>query len=107
MWRDGRPLDVMTVSEKLRARNALDAVGGNTFIEGLVDATPTAAHSEYYIDIVFQQHLLRKVIDCARETEDDCYKDNDARKVVARAEQSFLGISDLKAAGDSWPDAVQ
>jgi len=107
MWRDSRPIDLMTVGEKLRVRNALDGIGGNTFLESLIDATPTAAHSEYYIQVVFQKHLLRKVIECAREAEDDCYKDDDARKVVSRAEQSFLSIADLKAAGESWPDVVQ
>ncbi len=43
----GEVVDMLTVLERLRAENLLDAVGGAGFLEKLVDATPTAAHAEY------------------------------------------------------------
>ena len=60
----GEVVDMLTVLERLRAEALLDAVGGAAFLEGLVDATPTAAHAEYYIDIVRQKALLRRAIRC-------------------------------------------
>ena len=69
MTNDHRPIDLLTVGEKLRAVNQLDAIGGESYLEQLIDSTPTSAHAEYYIDIVRQKHLLRCIIGCAHEAE--------------------------------------
>ena len=58
---DGRPIDVLTVAERLKDAGQLDSIGGPVFLDRLIDFTPTAAHAEYYIDIVRQKHLLRAI----------------------------------------------
>ena len=84
----GEVIDMLTVLERLRAENLLDAVGGAAFLEKLVDATPTAAHAEYYIDIVRQKALLRRAIDCAREIEGQWFaQEASADQIVAPEEQ--------------------
>ena len=59
-----RAIDVLTVSEHLGRQGRLENVGGQQFLERLVDATPTAAHGEYYLDIVRQKAILRGGIFC-------------------------------------------
>lgn len=44
-----QPVDLLAVAETLRAAEKLDALGGPQFLERLIDATPTAAHAEFYI----------------------------------------------------------
>ena len=56
------PIDAVTLAERLRATGRLDAIGGISVIQSLLDDTPTSAHAEYYIDIVRQKHLLRTMI---------------------------------------------
>ncbi|MFZ4396579.1 MAG: replicative DNA helicase, partial [Kiritimatiellia bacterium] len=95
MQRTGMAIDLLTAVERLRSVGRLDALGGTAFLEGLVDATPTAAHAEYYIDIVRQKHLLRAVIDCARETERTCFESNQsADLILGQTEQAFLNITE-------------
>jgi len=95
MQKAGMAIDLLTTVERLRATNRLDALGGSTFLEALVDVTPTAAHAEYYIDIVRQKHLLRAVIDCARETERTCFESNQsADLILGQTEQAFLNITE-------------
>jgi len=61
----------------------------------LLDAIPTAAHAEYYIDMVRQQHLLRRIVDCSRNSEQECYtSDEDADHVLSKVEQDFFSISE-------------
>ena len=48
----GATIDPLTLNERLRALNRLDEVGGTAYIQALIDETPTAAHAEYYINIV-------------------------------------------------------
>ncbi len=94
MSRDGRPIDLLTVSECLKGGGLLERIGGPTALNRLVDATPTAAHAEYYIDIVRDRYLLRRVIGAAREIEKNCYQpDTAGAAALTSAEQSFFDIT--------------
>ena len=107
--RDGRPVDPLTVTERLKAAGTLDKVGGPLFLDGLVESTPTAAHAEYYIDLVRQKHLLRVIIDRARRAEAACYADtDDASAVLSAVEQSFFDIGADRERGtvSRWGDAL-
>ena len=102
------PIDLLTAVQQLRAAGRLEEIGGSTFIEQLIDATPTAAHAEYYIDLVRQKHLLRRTIACARRIEQECYEEGQgADQILGIAEQRFLDITEhQKAGGLSWKDAI-
>ena len=104
----GEVVDMLTVLERLRAEALLDAVGGAAFLEGLVDATPTAAHAEYYIDIVRQKALLRRAIDCAHDIERQCYaQEASADQIVAESEQKILSVANFRSGGRvSWKDSL-
>jgi replicative DNA helicase len=106
--RDKGVVDVLTVTDRLRSTGRLEAIGGAGFLDRLVDATPTAAHAEYYIDIVRQKHLLRSIIDCAREAERQCFDSGEtADQVLSRAEQAFLDITERQHGYMTlWKDAV-
>jgi len=91
----GMAIDILTVTEHLRKKGSLDDVGGAVALDRLMDSTPTPAHAEYYIDIVRQKHILRSIIDCAREAEGDCFSSQDsADMVLSRVEQAFMEISE-------------
>jgi len=109
MNRSLRPIDVLTLSERLQAQGVLNEVGGQPYINRLLDSTPTAAHAEYYVDLVRQQHLLRRIIDCARSSENECYaSQEDADAILAKVEQDFFNISeDRHSAMMPWPQAVK
>lgn len=90
----GRPVDLLTVGQRLRDLKKLDNVGGLSFIEGLIDATPTAAALEYYIDIVRQRHILRSIIEASQKAIEECYKMEDgADLILDRAAQALFDIS--------------
>jgi replicative DNA helicase len=94
MNRDGRPIDLLTVGERLKSAGLLERVGGAPALHRIVDATPTSAHAEYYIDIVRDRHLLRRVIEASRTAERNCYDPTaEAQSVLGQAEQSFFDIT--------------
>jgi replicative DNA helicase len=109
MTQTGRPIDVLTVANKLKETGKIDSIGGEVFLHRMIDSTPTTAHAEYYSDIVHQKHLLRRVIECARIAENSCYTtEEDAHSLLGRVEQSFFDITD-KNRGPimAWPDMVK
>ncbi|MCL6567364.1 MAG: replicative DNA helicase [Meiothermus silvanus] len=61
------PVDLVTLSEELRRSGELEAVGGLSYLVGLSEHTPTAAHAEYYGRIVAEKWTLRRLIGAAGE----------------------------------------
>jgi len=89
-----RPVDMITLIERLTAVGLIEKVGGISAIQRIIDSTPTAAHAEYYIDIVRAKYLLRTVINRAREAIDECYKqEKEADFLLDKVEQTFYDIS--------------
>jgi replicative DNA helicase len=48
LFNKGEPADLITVTEALRQRNALEDVGGASYISTLANTVPTSANCEYY-----------------------------------------------------------
>ncbi len=108
MSRATQPVDAVTLNVKLRETGRIEAVGGVTVVESLLASTPTSAHAEYYIDIVRQKHLLRKLINTARETERKCFSGDgrNADVILGEAETAFLGIGGEASVKTDWKSAV-
>ncbi len=96
MHRDNRPVDILTAGDRLETIGRLDDIGGHEYLHELVDRTPTAAHAEYYIGLVYQKFILRTLIERSREAIDECYSsDDDADAILGKVEQSIFEISEL------------
>lgn len=95
MAKQGAVIDILTVTNRIKTAGKLDSIGGVICLDRLIDSTPTAAHAEYYIDIVRQKHLLRCIIACARETENECFvSEESADHVLSKTEQAFMDITE-------------
>lgn len=106
---EGRPVDLLTLSDRLRAAGKLDEVGGVIFLDQLLNSIPTAAHAEYYIDIVRQNHLLRCILDSARNAETECYNSEEsADTILGKVEQSFFDITEQRHSSmRPWAEVVK
>ena len=56
------PIDLITLQQRLKDRQLLEQVGGIAYLSQLQDAVPSAANLSYYLDIVREKYLLRKLI---------------------------------------------
>ncbi len=56
------PIDVLTLTNQLKAHNLLDSVGGSSYLSELTNYVPTAAHVDQYAEIVSQKALRRRLI---------------------------------------------
>lgn len=55
-------IDPIVLQQYLRDRNQLEALGGMPYIAGLMNAAPSAASLEYYLPIVREKYVLRRMI---------------------------------------------
>ena len=110
MFGTGLAIDAVTVSDYLKGTGELEQAGGTAGLEKILDSTPSAAHAEYYSEIVRQKALLRRALGCAQEIERDCYaqsSDIGADELVAIAEQKFMAVAGDKRKGVvGWNDAL-
>jgi replicative DNA helicase len=61
----GEPVDLVTLSNKLKNRGDLEAVGGAVYLAQLVDSIPLAVNAPHYARIIRDNSCLRKLIEKA------------------------------------------
>ncbi len=59
---ENKPLDPLTVSEKLDSKNLLNKIGGKNYLISLATETPTAANLEAYAEIIRQRSVARQLM---------------------------------------------
>jgi replicative DNA helicase len=90
-----KEVDLITVSEELRRRGELEAVGGGAYLAGVFEEATTSANLEAHARIVAEKATLRQLIKAASEIQQDCYAGReDAATLVSEAERSVFAISD-------------
>ena len=88
------PIDLMTVTDRMRSRETLESVGGPAFLVGLTANVASAAHVEYHARIVAQKHLARELIAFASQVENGAFDEtNDVDDLLQEAEKHLFEIS--------------
>jgi replicative DNA helicase len=94
------PPDLRTVSEALRRRDRLDAIGGYTYLSALSDDVPTSYHVEYYARTVERAALLRQLIFAGSKIAALGYNERDDVDRTITAAYAALDDATARAASD-------
>jgi replicative DNA helicase len=108
MFTNQKPVDLMTLHQRLKDFDFLDAVGGIPYLNEIQDCVPSAANLNYYADIVEDKYLLRRMLqvctDIASRAYDfsgevDAFTDEAEREILAvrkmRRQSSEVGVKEL------------
>jgi len=88
------PIDVLSLSNKLKEKKHLENIGGSTYLTKLVNKVPTATNVNHYASIVRNKATLRRLISVATNISDLGYQENDEiEHVLDKAEQQLFGVS--------------
>src|SRR3989344_4653912 len=88
------PIDLVTVTEKLKQAGSLDKVGGSAYLAELVNKVPTAAHIISYAKIIREHAVRRQLISNSTKFIDMAYDEGlEVSSVLEEAEQSVFAIS--------------
>ncbi|MCA9376643.1 replicative DNA helicase [Candidatus Nomurabacteria bacterium] len=94
LFEEGQPIDLVTVSDKLKAKKALKRIGGRSYLADLVSFVPTSAHAEDYALIVRGAALRRKLISSAAKITELSFDEQiDVQQVVDKSEQLLFGVA--------------
>ena len=73
MNNEGRPVDIVTLQERLKEKNVSAEVYSLEFIRDLLAAVPTSANIRQYAGIVKDKSILRNIIRVNDSIANDCY----------------------------------
>ncbi len=90
------PFDVITLSERLEARDDLEAAGGLAYLGMLARDTPSAANIRAYADIVRERSVLRQLISVGTEIADSGFnaEGRESRELLDTAEKKVFEIAE-------------
>ncbi len=89
------PIDLLSISSRLKEKNLLDEIGGNAYLTEMVNSVPTASHVASYAKIVQKKRILRDLIESSQEIESESYKeDKDVDTLLDYAERKIFGIAE-------------
>jgi replicative DNA helicase len=94
LYEQRQPLDLLTLSNRLRDVGELDRIGGSAYLAELTSAVPTAAHVVHYAGIVSHKATLRRLIGAATAITGFGYDETaDLTDLLDRAEQTIFEVS--------------
>ncbi|KUK67629.1 MAG: replicative DNA helicase [candidate division WS6 bacterium 36_33] len=76
LFNEGLPVDLITLTDKLKKQKKLSAVGGRTYIADLATMVATSAHAEEYGQIIKESATRRGLISAARNITEMAYKED-------------------------------
>ena len=79
-----QPVDAITLTDALRTRGKLEAIGGPAYIAELAACVPTAANVAHYARIVREKAVLRSLASTATEIASSAYDAPARRRRVSR-----------------------
>ena len=94
------PVDLITLSDFLKAKGDLEVVGGSAYLASLASAIPTSANIHFYARIVREKAIRRYLISAATEIATRGYEDQEnVDEYLDEAEKVIFDISEKRVRG--------
>jgi len=106
------PIDILSVSTRLKEKNVLEKIGGRAYLAQLVTSVPTATNAKHYAEIVHKKKILRNLIEASGHISELGYQEeDDVDSLLDQAQQKIFNIAKVslksffelgKILGESW-----
>ena len=97
------PIDIVTVSERLKDTGKLEEAGGRDYVTDLAINSVTSVNIEYYAKLVKHAAIRRNLISAGSEIISMSYEENDPDFLVDYAEKLILGVSQQRNMTENTP----
>lgn len=88
-----QPIDLISLQQRLRDRKQIEAVGGISYLSGLINGVPSAANMRYYLSIIKEKSGCRKLIAACTGIVARLYEAEDQfEAVLAEAEETISRV---------------
>jgi len=94
LFSKGEPIDIVTVSTKLKETKELDTIGGRSYLSELIGASPSIANASHYAQIIKSKHILRQLIEASSQIGELGYaEEKDIEHILDEAQSTVYKIA--------------
>ena len=88
-----KPIDLTTLTTELKNKNLINEIGGVEYLSEVLESVPTAANVEYYIKLVEDAAVLRRLIEVSTNITTNAYQsDGNVNETLDEAERKILSV---------------
>ncbi|MGV6831476.1 MAG: replicative DNA helicase [bacterium] len=109
LFENSEPIDLLTVSSRLRKNEKLDLVGGDFYLISLTQKVSSSAHIEFHARIILQKYIQRSLIRISNEIIEDAYDEGkDVFDLLDNAESKLYDVTqgNIKKSSESAQNLV-
>ncbi len=97
-------IDLITLQQRLKDRQLLDQIGGIPYLSQLQDSVPSTAHLSFYLEIVREKFLLRRMIQVCSKVVGDIYDfEGEVDVILDEVEKEVLRVNESRAKTGTAP----
>lgn len=94
LFEKATPVDLATITVQLERNSDLEKVGGVPYLNEMIDSVPSAANLEYYIEIVNDEAIKRRLIYTSAQIYNEAFDDTEeTSELVTKAQHLMMEVS--------------
>ncbi|MDP3052407.1 MAG: replicative DNA helicase [bacterium] len=93
LFTNSQPIDLLSVSTKLKENKSLEEIGGVNYLTDLINEVPTASHIAHYAKTVKEKKVLRDLIQTSAEINEKVYENIEVEDLLDEVEQKIFNIT--------------
>ena len=104
LYNEGKPVDLVTLQERLREKDVPPEISSLEFVRDLLDAVPTSANVRHYATIVQEKSMLRKLIKVNEDIANTCYLAREKTEdILEETEKKIFDLLQYRSTSDFVP----
>lgn len=104
LHRKPEPVDIITLTEFMKVRGELEAIGGLQYLSSLASIVPTSANVRYHARIIKEKALVRGLLTSVTDIAKNVYEsEQDADELIDFAEKTIFTLHDRKVKTAFYP----
>ena len=90
----GDPIDLLSLSSRLKERGQLEHSGGSSYLAEIVNVVPSASNIKHYAELVQKKYMLRSLIEASDEISQLGYaEERDLEEILDEAEKKIYEVT--------------
>lgn len=106
LFEDSKPVDLISLNDLLTQRGKIVQVGGVAYLADLPNAAPSAHNATYYLDLIVEKYLRRRVLDLGRSLQKKALEGLNAQEMMDLCEKELTELA-REATGEAETTIVE
>ncbi len=99
------PIDLLSLSSKLKEKGQIEQIGGASYLTELVNATPSASNARHYADLIHRKFMMRRLIEAAGHISELGYSEaEELEQLLDKAEHHLYDLTSVSGSRGNYSE---